>query len=202
MNSMGIFNFFFLLDSCEFERKFPFSPLRLVVWVRMLSVWVGFPLTRRWGEIVVVWFLSSTILFMRMLWRRQHASIFMSNSKHLVRKKDKKRRKLNLWLLKPCIPEQKGWKPFIKFLGQLLRKLSFFPSFRSWKIEIINQPQKGPFRVEKRAFDSINQTFLILIRKSNPRESKHFDGNFSPFSPVWRCQTYKSSICELASPPR
>lgn len=91
--------------------------------------------------------------------------------------------------------------------GQLLRKLNKWPiricpSLQSWKIRIINQPQKGSSKeqaAQKRAFDSINQTFLILIPWSHHHHhrGKH-KKNKTFHSPVWRCQTYKSSICAFA----
>lgn len=63
-----------------------------------------------------------------------------------------------------------------------------FPSFQSWKIEIINQPQKRFIEErKKRAFDSINQTFLILIPKERERKRgasstpKRRNETFSPF---------------------
>lgn len=91
--------------------------------------------------------------------------------------------------------------------GQLLRKLNKWPiricpSLQSWKIRIINQPQKGSSKeqaAQKRAFDSINQTFLILIPWSHHHHhrGKH-KKNKTFHSPVWRCQTNKSSICAFA----
>lgn len=62
---------------------------------------------------------------------------------------------------------------------------------QSWKIEIINQPLK---RVHRMNGLRLHQPSIL---NSNPKvqpERKTFPATLP--SPVWRCQTYKSSICE------
>lgn len=94
-------------------------------------------------------------------------------------------------------------KPFVRFSywGSWTNDCPFITSIASilknWNHKSATERS---VEVQKRAYDSINQELLILIRKNNPTKRKKERNELSPSSPVWRCQTYKSSICAPKAP--